>query len=516
MLDVLLIQPPIQDLYLTARRTVPHGLLCLAAALRQHGLSVQILDALASTRTRVIEWPASMRHLQPLYGPADRSPFALFHSYRHFGHSFEHVGNVVRDSDPLVVGIASLFTPYADMALQVAETVKRVCPPCHVVLGGHHPTALPAHVMQHPAVDFVIRGEGEPALPALVSALRRGEALDRVPGLVRRRADGTLDVGAACHMQAIDEFPLPAFDLQPRRYRGGAVVVSSRGCPLRCSYCSTGAASPLPHRRRSVGSVLEEIAAIVEDGARFVDFEDENLALDRAWLTELLQGVVRLDLPGVELRAMNGLLPHTLDHELIRLMRQAGFRTLNLSLGSSDPDQLRRFRRPDERAAFDRALQAAETWDMKAVGYVLAAGPGQLAERSVDDLLYLAARRVLVGLSIYYPAPGSEDFARCAATGLLPDDPMLYRSTALPVADGTSQLQAATLLRLARILNFLKADDSGQDVTGRASTGHGLLRRFFDDGAICGVSPDGAVFEHVVDRALCRRFAAGLREGRVG
>ena len=111
---------------------------------------------------------------------------------------------------------------------------------------------------------------------------------------------------------------------------------------------------------------------------------------------------------------MNGLLPNTLDEEVICAMRAAGFRTLNLSLGSTSGDQLRRFRRPNVTEAFDQVLELAEKYGLQAVGYLIAGAPGQDPDTSLADLLHLASRRVLVGLSIYYPAPGSSDFEKCA------------------------------------------------------------------------------------------------------
>ena len=85
MVDILLIQPPVCDFYLTAKRTIPYGLACIAAGLIEAGFSVQILDALATAKSRVVDPPQEMSYLQPFYGRADRSPFALFHHFRHFG-----------------------------------------------------------------------------------------------------------------------------------------------------------------------------------------------------------------------------------------------------------------------------------------------------------------------------------------------------------------------------------------------------------------------------------------------
>jgi anaerobic magnesium-protoporphyrin IX monomethyl ester cyclase len=210
MADIVLIQPPVRDFYLTAKRTIPYGLACMATALSRAGFSVALLDALATSKARVVEWPSEMDYLRPFYGQEDRSPFALFHSYKRFGYSMEHIGAQVRRLQPFLVGISSLFTAYSAEALETAATVKRWAPECRVVMGGHHPTALPEAVMGSPDVDFVVRGEGEPALPALCEALQAGRSLASVPGLVWRRPDGRIQLNPPALMEDLEDCPPPS------------------------------------------------------------------------------------------------------------------------------------------------------------------------------------------------------------------------------------------------------------------------------------------------------------------
>ncbi|MBR9987394.1 MAG: B12-binding domain-containing radical SAM protein, partial [Desulfosarcina sp.] len=427
MVDILLIQPPIADFYLTAKRTIPYGLASIAAAAAQQGFSVAILDALATGKSRVISPPEAMDDLAAFYGRADQSPFGLFHHYRYYGYSLEHLGRQLKTSGAFLVGIASLFTAYSDMALAVARLAKANRPDGTVVLGGHHPTALPAAVMAEPAVDLVLRGEGEVGLPALAMALKSGGSLSDVPGIVHRNPDGSLFISEPAVCKDPDQLPVPAFGLIRRKYyqRSGQdsiVVTAGRGCPLSCSYCATGAGSWMGFRKRSVAAVLRELRAASE-GRRigFVDFEDENLSLDRRWFLDLMQGIRDMfgdALP--ELRAMNGLFPPTLTEAVVRAMRITGFKTLNLSLGSADAGQLKRFNRPDVRDAFNRALGYARREGISAVGYIIVGAPDQDPLSSVDDLLFLARRPVLAGVSVFYPAPGSADYERCRALSLLP------------------------------------------------------------------------------------------------
>jgi anaerobic magnesium-protoporphyrin IX monomethyl ester cyclase len=153
MVDILLIQPPIRDFYLTAKRTIPYGLAGIAAGLIEAGFSVKILDALATSKSRVLPVPPQMSYLQPYYGRSDRSPFGLFHDYKHFGCSFEAIAQQVREAQPFLVGISSLFTAYADEALKTAQIVKANRPDCKIILGGHHATALPERVMESSATS---------------------------------------------------------------------------------------------------------------------------------------------------------------------------------------------------------------------------------------------------------------------------------------------------------------------------------------------------------------------------
>jgi hypothetical protein len=223
---------------------------------------------------------------------------------------------------------------------------------------------------------------------------------------------------------------------------------------------------------------------------------------------------------------MNGLYPPSIDEEIVAAMQAAGFKALNLSLGTTCRQQLARFNRADVSVAFDRALELAERYGLDAVGYVICSAPFQRVEDSIADLLYLAARRVLAGVSVFYPAPGSQDYELCRRHEILPDRLSCMRSSALPLSHTTSRLEAVTLLRLARILNFMKSlldrgisipDTSYAkfDIDGpgdRIESGRRLIAKFLIDGRIRGMTPRGEVYDHVISESVSRKFLAGLEK----
>ena len=232
---VVLVQPPIEDFYLTQKRTLPYGLASIAACIRQTGFDVEILDALATTKSKLIPWPEEFGYLRPFYGKKDITAFSLFHDFRHFGYSYEHIGTLIREKEPFIVGISSLFTAYSSQALKTAQAIKKFHPLCKIVLGGHHPTLFPEDVLDNPAVDFVLRGEGETSMGLLCQALKNNSDIDQVPGIAYKKNASTF-MSDPAWLADLDRLPLPASDLfnhdfYQRKKKGTTIVVSSRGCP---------------------------------------------------------------------------------------------------------------------------------------------------------------------------------------------------------------------------------------------------------------------------------------------
>lgn len=532
-IDVLLLQPPIRDFYLTVKRTIPYGLISIAASLIRNGLSVRVFDALATFKKRSEKTPLELSYLNEFYGKPDISPFCLFHQFQYFGYHYDHIARVVRELKPHVVGISSLFTAYSKEAMDVAQIAKKAFPECVVVMGGHHPTVMPEKVMECEYVNYVIRGEGEYAFPFLVKTLNQKNELEKVPGIVFRKKDGTLHINAPAIVEDPEHFPIPALDMvkssfYKRNDKSTMVVVSSRGCPMKCTYCCLSG-SPLTYRRRNVSSVMKEIeVAVKEHNTGFIDFEDENISLDRSWFKHLLQEIInRYGERKLELRAMNGLFPPSLDETVIMLMEKAGFKTLNLSIGSTSSEQLKKFNRPDNMVeSLEKILSYAQKYNLNSVCYLIAGACGQKAEDSLFDLIYLAQKPVLIGLSIFYPAPGSADYNCLQKRERLPEHFSMFRSSAVPLSDTTSRVEGITLLRLARIINFMKniinkgekipdpvecSDNKTIDISDRVIVGHRLLSWFLFDGLIRGVTPQGEVFIHNISTKLTKQFIEKIK-----
>ena len=459
-MKVVLIQPPVQDFYNTDIRLQPIGLSYLKSAVQMHvpEADVIIKDYHAGYRRKTIPLPAELSYLKDYYPVADKSPFSLFHQYYHFGASFDLIGTEIRDLKPDLVGISSLFTPYYREALNVARVIKDSMN-IPIVMGGPHVSEAPESVLSSPAVDYVICGEGEKPFVELIRYLRGMVPLQDVPGLGYKK-DGTLHFNPVTDNYPVDQLPFPDLsDSPPARYHIAgkplAFMITSRGCPHHCSFCSVNMTFGNRHRRRSVNNVIEEIKQRYQEGYRVIDFEDDNLTYHKDDFRELCGRLITM-FPDREMKfvAMNGISYMSLDEDILELMFSTGFSELNLALVSADTSIRRKVQRPHTLDAYAGIVNKAFKIGFKTVSYQILGLPDETLESMVQTLAYNARLPVLLGASPFYRSPkaplskgrhfSEEDFVRARLSALAAE------------SDSFSREDIYTLFVSTRIINFLK------------------------------------------------------------
>ena len=464
-MKILLIQPPIQDFYQTSIRTQPIGLAYLAASLQKYGYEVEILDCQIGKK-RSIPIPSELSYLQDFYPFNDRSPFKLYSGYYHFGMSWDEIRRRIVDSKADVFGISSNFTPYHGEALEIARIIKEWDRKKIVVMGGAHVSCDPDGVIKSPLVDYVILGEGEIRFPLLLNQIESKKIgkIEEIDGL-GYRLNGEIRVNPLqSFIQDLDSLPHPArelldLDRYKMRKKRSTMIITSRGCPHGCAYCSTHLVMGASFRTRSPEAILQEMVECRKQyGIQIFDIEDDNFTFDQERAKRLMALIIETFGEQVlELTAMNGVSFASLDGELLKLMKRAGFHTVNLSFVSTDPSTKKRMGRPVAETDFDDILEETEKVSLNVIAYAILGMPGQTIEEMVDTLIYLMGKRVLIGPSVYYPTPGTNLFKKCKEVGILPSHSSQWRSSALPIETKEFNcLDIVTLLRLARTINFMK------------------------------------------------------------
>jgi len=464
-MKILLIQPPVRDFYQTSIRTFPIGLAYLAASLQSHGHEAKILDC-QTEKKRSIPILSELSYLRDFYPFNDRSPFKLYSGYYHFGLGWDEIRKRIEGSKADVFGISSSFTPYHGEAQEIVRIIKEWNRGKIIVMGGAHVSCDPEEVLKSPLVDYVILGEGEIRFPLLLEKIEKGR-LGKIRGIdgIGYRANGEIRINPLRNfIQDLDSLPHPSRDLLDLdRYRmrkkRSTMIITSRGCPHGCAYCSTHLVMGSSFRVRSPENIVQEMMDCRgRYGIQAFDIEDDNFTFDQDRAKRLI-GLITETFreQNLELTAMNGVSFASLDKELLRLMKKAGFHTINLSFVSTDPSTKQRMKRPKTMKDFDEILGDAERVGLHVIAYAILGMPDQTIEEMVETLIYLMSKRTLIGPSVYYPTPGTSLFERCKSDHILPFHPSQWRSSAIPIQTGEfDRIDIITLFRLARVINFIK------------------------------------------------------------
>ena len=285
------------------------------------------------------------------------------------------------------------------------------------------------------------------------------------------RKDGEIRIDPLQNfIQDLDSLPHPArellnLDRYKMRKKRSTMIITSRGCPHGCAYCSAHLVMGTSFRTRTPEAIIKEMRECQKQyGIQIFDIEDDNFTFDQERAKRLMSLIIENfgeeNLPAadrLELSAMNGISFVSLDGELFQLMKRAGFKTINLSYVSADPSTKERMRRPKPTTEFDKILEKAEQVGLNVVAYAILGMPGQTIEEMVDTFIYLMRRKVLIGSSVYYPTPGTSLFERCKKENILSPHLSQWRSSAFPIETKEfNRLDLFTLFRLARVINFIK------------------------------------------------------------
>jgi anaerobic magnesium-protoporphyrin IX monomethyl ester cyclase len=167
--------------------------------------------------------------------------------------------------EPRIVGL-SVLTINSKRAYALAGKIKKIDPKSIVVLGGIHPTVVPEEALAKEGVDVVVRGEGEEILSELVQLATTGKDYSNIVGISLKKNGAIIhnpDRPMIQNLDTIPPFPYHLFAKDREKYPSFAGVITSRGCPYNCVFCSSRSVSGKKYRYFSVERVISEIKLLI-------------------------------------------------------------------------------------------------------------------------------------------------------------------------------------------------------------------------------------------------------------
>lgn len=331
---VLLVYPPLTlhklDVSIPAKSTLI-GLGYIASVLRQQGHEVKILDCLVASCEKY-----------PIDGTFVRA-----------GLSDDRILDAIERFRPDVIGVSSMFTSYFKNAHHIARIAKDYKKDVLVVFGGAHASSFPEIVMKDPNVDVVVIGEGENTIRELLQRYGQKKGFTGVNGIMHRSGQVLKREAPREFIRNLDEIPFPAWDLLERdlskieqenrsnRFlmrKPIGYLLTSRGCPNACYFCSVKLIWSRSWRARSAKNIVDEIEFLKgKYGFREFHFVDDNSSVSKKRMHEICDELLRRNL-NVKIATPTGIAIGTLDREILTKMKKAGFYRLCFGIESGDPE----------------------------------------------------------------------------------------------------------------------------------------------------------------------------------
>jgi len=263
------------------------------------------------------------------------------------GLSPETIAKYIAQWKPDIAVLEIPFSGWSRTAFEVAATVKEVNKNITVALFGLHPSSRPTECLHVSDVDFVVVGEPENTISELVEAIEQGkQSFNTIKGLGFRENGKPILTDSRPPIDNLDILPFPARHLLPMDVYAKAVkqnplrgeihkpytiIITSRGCPYNCVFCSSCVVWGKKWRPRSAKNVVDEVEQVVKKfEIRQIDFSDDNMTLDRQRMMDICDLIIERRIK-VEWFTPNGIRADTLDEALLRRMKAAGCRKIRIA-----------------------------------------------------------------------------------------------------------------------------------------------------------------------------------------
>jgi anaerobic magnesium-protoporphyrin IX monomethyl ester cyclase len=313
-------------------------------------------------------------------------------------------------------------TPSIKYDLLTAKSLKERMSDVFIVLIGSHPTFFHREIMRdNPQVDAICRGEFDLIVRDLAVAFSNGHKLDKVKGITYRDGQGVQENEDRPLIKNVDELPFPARHIvKSEYYRQGTftgkrctTMVSSRGCPHRCTYCLwPKTLYGNRFRARSAENVVAEIEQVVKDfHIDEIYFDDDSLALNRARILRICQ---LINQKGIEVKWIPQCRVDSMDDEVVGAMKKAGCHYIRFGVESGSQRMLDIMKKGTTLAQIERAFDLCQKVGIRTQAFFLFGIPGETPQTIRETIEFAKKLRPdSAQFAVVVPHPGTELYEIC-------------------------------------------------------------------------------------------------------
>ena len=330
-----------------------------------------------------------------------------------YANNMDWINSNIRDFHPDIIGFSiKSSVPY--QAAEIADKMDRgksyvICGGSHIIIDGYN------FMKENPHFDLAACGESEDTILEIINFLNGTKRLEDIKGIVARTSDGELLVTESLGiLKDLDRLPMPnytTFDFYspfPKLKRfdyfkdsiADYYMITSRGCPYKCTYCN--APQTLGHRWRvrSLDTIISEIRHVKKTykNVDFINIADDNFTLDKKRAKKILREIIDKNL-NIKWKLPNGVRADKLDDELVGLMKESGCVSIMLGVESGSPEVFNRIKKGETIEDVAAAAKLVKKYGIRLVGSFIIGLPYSNYKRDMETVRF--AKRLQFDRTIF-------------------------------------------------------------------------------------------------------------------
>ncbi len=343
----------------------------------------------------------------------------------------DKIDSVLRRHQPDLVGI-QCYTFDAPKVSRMLRVIKAYRKEIITVVGGAHVSATPEETFAsfQPDLDYAFNSESEIGFPHFLDRLQEGRTdFSGIPGVIWRNAEGQLICNPPAFVDDLDALGFPAWDLMPpetypeSQYGAFyekfpiAPIMTTRGCPYACTFCSAPRMSGRRLRHHSRAYIEEHVRLLYRRGVREIHIVDDNFTFDMDYCKDILRGIIGLNLD-ISIAMPNGIRMDRLDDEILRLMKQAGVYLVTVAVESGSDRILKKMHKGTTVEKIRQNVARIRKHGFPVAGFFILGHPTE-TRQEMEATIRLSKELGLVRANFftYLPLPGTLSYNELVASG---------------------------------------------------------------------------------------------------
>lgn len=320
------------------------------------------------------------------------------------GYQFHDVHRKIKEFKPDLIGV-TMMTYHHSLAYELVAQIKALGH--KVIVGGPHVSSLRKVVLEECGADFAVKMEGEYPLLELCTI----EDPKSIAGLIYRDEGEIIENSDQPPITELDKIPFPRyFKLSLSQYARKIIpIITSRGCPYRCTFCPIKVVMGRSYRFRSPDNVVDEIKYWYQRGYREFDVQDDNFTVRKERVHKICDLLERNSVRDLQIQCGNGIRANLVDRHLLERMYEVGFRSLAFGVESATPEVLKRVKKGENLDEIERAIEMACDIGYDVALFFIVGLPGETLQ-TIENSIKLACKYPISIASFYnlVPFPATE------------------------------------------------------------------------------------------------------------